>query len=130
MKRKVRVLDRLHLEVPILVSQSDADVVTEEHPSDWNGTASIGNSNFGTQRKILHGGLNQHFRPGRAIDVDRLRPVFIPSDGHQRPKSRCVIVMVVGDENDADVSNIDSGLRHAANDAISGVNDVRDSIDD
>src|SRR6266568_720116 len=55
--------------------------------------------------------------------------VLIPCDRHQRAEPRRVIVVMVGDENRADLPRVDAGLRETTRDAIAGIDDIRHSVD-
>src|SRR5438093_8753212 len=126
----MRVLDRRHLDVRILINHAGADIMAVKQPRDWNRTTSVRNSDFRTQSEILHGRFDQRFRPGWPIDVDWLSPIQIPCDGHERPETCRMIVMMMGNENDTHVPDVDSGFDQTANDAIAGVNNIVRARDD
>jgi hypothetical protein len=58
-----------------------------------------------------------------------LRTLTIPGHGHQRPKTSCVIVMMVRNKNSSDLSNINACVRKAASNTVTGINDVMCSVD-
>jgi hypothetical protein len=85
--------------------------VTEKHLGYRYCAATVGNPDLGADTEILHSRLDQLFRSGRAIDMDRLGAILIPRDRQQRTKASCVIVVMVSDKNDSDFPNVDTGFR-------------------
>jgi len=98
-------------------------------PHHRHGATSVGYPDLSAYGEILHSGLDQFFRPGRAIDVDRLRTLAIPRQGHQRTKACCVIVMMVRNKNEADLSRIDTSFRKTACDTVAGINNIMRPVD-
>jgi hypothetical protein len=90
METEMGIFDCGHLDIGILVNHSGSDVVTEEQLLNGYRAASIGNSDFGADGEVLHRGLHQIFRPGRTIDIDRLSPLVVPRDRHQRTQTGSV----------------------------------------
>ena len=129
MESKMAVFDGCHLDVRILKNHPGADIMTEEHLGYRYGAASISNPDLGTYGEILHGGFNQLYCFGRAIDIDRLRTLSIPRNRQQRTKTGCVIVMMVRNENDSDLSGIDTSFRKTARGAVAGINDIMRAVD-
>jgi len=74
---KVGIFDCCHLDIGILVNHSGTDVVAEEQLLNRDCTTSVGNSDLGADGKILHRSLDQIFRPGWTIDVDRLGTLVV-----------------------------------------------------
>jgi hypothetical protein len=90
METEMGIFDCGHLDIGIHVNHSGSDVVTEEQLRNGYRAASIGNSDFGADGEVLHRGLHQIFRPGRTIDTDRLSPLVVPRDRHQRTQTGSV----------------------------------------
>ena len=114
MKSKMAVFNRRYLDVCVLINVAKADIVSEKDVDYRHGAASIGNPDLRAYDEILHGGLDQLLRFERAVDVDRLRTLAIPRQGHQRTKASRMIVMMVRNENRSDLSQINTSLRNAA----------------
>jgi hypothetical protein len=129
MESKMAVFDGRNFDVRVLVNHPGANIMTEEHPGYRYGATSIGNPDLGTYGEILHSGLDQLFCPGRAIDVDRLRALAIPRQGHQSTKARGVIIMMVRNKDCSDLSDINTGLRKTPCDTVAGINDIMRSVD-
>jgi hypothetical protein len=103
--------------------------MTEKHLGYRYRASAIGYPDLGTYSEILHGGLDQLFGPGRAIDMDRLGALAIPRQGHQRTETRCVVVMVVRNKNQSDLSDINTSLCQTACGAVAGINDIMRAVD-
>ncbi len=123
------VFDGRHFDVRVLVNHPGADIMTEEHLGYRYGAASVGDPDLSTNGEILDSGLDQVFCPGRAIDIDRFGAILIPRNRHQRPKTRRVIVMMVGDENSSDLPNVDTSFCKPACDAVARINNVQCAVD-
>jgi len=98
--------------------------MTEEHLGDRNGPTSVGNPDLGTYGEVLHRRLDQVFCPGRTVDIDWLSPLVILCIGHQRTKTRRMIIMVMREKNSSDVADVDPGFRQTARDSVAGVNNI------
>jgi hypothetical protein len=126
---KMAVFDSRHLDIHVVVNQSGANIVAEEHLSYRHGAASVGNPDLSTYREIHHSGRHQLYGPGRPIDMDRLRAILIPHNRQQRTKTSCVIVMMVSDKNSSDLSNVDTNFRKTTCDAVALINDAKCPVD-
>jgi hypothetical protein len=51
---EVRIFDRRHFDIAILVNHPGGDIMTKEQLLNWYGTASVGNSNVSADCEILH----------------------------------------------------------------------------
>jgi hypothetical protein len=69
---EVRVLDRRHLNVCILVDDSSSRVPTEENPGDRNSVRPVADSDIGTHRQIVHQAFYRGRRTGRTQNCNRL----------------------------------------------------------
>src|SRR5919109_4815874 len=118
------VFDGRHPDVCVLINHTRADIMTVKHLRYRYAAASVGDSDLGTNRKILDSGLNQLYCPGRTIDVNRLGAILIPHNRQQRPETGCVIVMVMSDKNSSDLANVNTRLCKAACDAVASINDI------
>src|SRR5262249_3403671 len=121
---KMGVFDGCHLYVGVLKNHSSAGIMAEEQLIYRYCAASVGDPDLSTNGEILHRSLDQVFRLGRAIDIDWLGPLVIPRDRHQRTQARRVIVVMVGDENRSDISDVETSLRNTARDAVASVRDI------
>src|SRR5262245_60192767 len=129
MESNMAVFDCPHLDARVLVIHPGADIVTDEYLGDRHGATSVGDPDLSTYGEVLHGGFDQFCCPGRAIDVNRLRPLTIPGQGHQRAKARRVIVMMVCNKNGSDLSDIDTSFRKTTRSAVAGINNIMRSVD-
>jgi hypothetical protein len=129
MESEMAVFNRCDLDVRVFVNQPGADVVTEEHMVYRHCAASIRDSDLGTNAEILHSRVDQFFCSRWPIDMDRFRTLAIPRRRHQRTKSRRVIVMMVRDENNSDLSYINTRLRNTPDDTVAGINAIVRAVD-
>src|SRR6185437_16025812 len=117
----MRVLSCRHLHVAVLIHDARIDVVTEKDLSDRYRTASIGDSDLRANGEVLHVCLDELFRPRRPVHIDRLRALVVPGGGHQRAETRRMIIMMVREENDSDVSNVEASLGNTARGPVAGI---------
>jgi hypothetical protein len=61
--------------------------------------------------------------------VDRLRPLAIPRQGHERTKTRGVVVMMVRKKNRADLADVNTSLGKTPCDTVASINDVMHPVD-
>jgi hypothetical protein len=103
--------------------------VTEEHLIYGYAPTSISNPDFGAYAEILYHSLDQVFCPRRAIHINRLGALVIPGDRHQRSQTSHMVVVKMGEENGANIPDINSGFGDPTRRAIASVNDIERSID-
>src|SRR5262245_32908808 len=118
-----------HFDVCILINQSWANIMAEENLSYGDAPASVGNPDFGADVEILDRSLDQVFCPRRAIHIDRLGTLVVPSNGHQRSKPRRVIIMMMGEEDSSNIPDINSNFGNPARRPVASVNNIEGSID-
>src|SRR6516165_1596066 len=78
----------------------------------------------------MHRSLDQFFRPGRTVHIDRLCALIVPCSRHQRTETCSVVIMMMRNENDAHVTHIEASLGDAASGAVSSVNHIERAIHD
>ena len=61
--------------------------------------------------------------------MDRLRPLAIPRQGHERPKACGVVVMMVRKKNRADLADVNTSLGKTPRDAVACINDIMCPVD-
>jgi hypothetical protein len=61
--------------------------------------------------------------------MDWLCALSVPRRGHQRSKACCVIVMMVRDKNDSDISDLNTRLCDTACDPVSSIDDIMCAVD-
>jgi hypothetical protein len=110
MEIEMAIFDRRHFDVRVLINHTRADIVTEKHLGYRYCAATVGNPDLGADTEILHSRLDQLFRSGRAIDMDRLGAILIPRDRQQCTETGCVIVVMVGDKDNSDFANVDTSF--------------------
>jgi len=128
MEFKMRGFSRRHFDLCILIDQSRADIVTEEHLIYGYAPTSISNPDFSAYAEVLHCGLYQVFCPRRAIHIDGLSTLVVPGDRHQRSKPCHMVVVKMREENGSNISDIDSCFGDSPRCPITSVNDVVGSI--
>src|SRR5258708_1148147 len=129
MKPKMGISYAGELDVGMVENHSGAHIVAEEQLVYRYRATSVGNPDLGTDGEILHRGLDQIFCPWRAIDIDGLGSLVIPSDGHERTESCSVIVVMVSDEDSSHISNVEPRLSNAACSTVAGAHDIKSAID-
>ena len=121
---EMAVFDGHYLNIGVLVNHPGADIMTEEHLGNRYTAPAVGNPEFGTDGEILHGGFDQRFGSGRAVDIDRPGPPVVPSNRHQRAKTCGVVVVVMSNENGSDVAGVDASFCETSGDAVAGIDDI------
>src|SRR5262249_21187123 len=122
------VFNGSYLDICVLIDQPGADIMTEEHIGYRHRAASVRYPDLGTNAAILHSSFDQLFCPGWAIDVDWLRTLAIPRQGHEGTEACCVIVVMVRNKNRSDLPDIYTRLRNTAAatvaDTVAGINNI------
>jgi hypothetical protein len=75
METVMGVFDGRHSDVGIPVDNAWRNIVPKEDLRNWHSPAAICDPNVGTLLEVLRSGLDECFRSGWAIDIDRLLPV-------------------------------------------------------
>ena len=102
----------------------------EKHLSNWYTAPTIGNPDLGTLLEILYGSLDQCFRSGWTIDIDRHCAIEVPYLGQKKTETTSVIVVVMSNEYGSDFSHVHGSFCDAARYPVAGVHNVVDAIDD
>src|SRR5262249_36810809 len=116
-------------DICVLVDQTGSDIVAFENLSDRYRAPTIGNPAIGADAVIPHGGFNQRLGRRGPVDVDRACALVVPRDRPQRTKPWSVIVMVMGNEDRADVADDNTGFCNTSRYSVPSIDNVVHSVD-
>ena len=123
----MRVLDRRHLDVGILIDDAGTDVMAVKDIGH-RPLLALGPADFSVRREIVHRALDEGL-DAAAVNIDRLGALIFPFGHQERRQPRSVIAVRMGDEDFSDFAEIVAGLHDAARHAVAGIDQIERAVD-